>query len=76
MPSLTLFIPASSRVGADVFNNLDFDYLKRDPSVTIAFKAGMQAYHEYQGQLMADMPVRSRPLRHLTDFVCACACSY
>ncbi|ELR19191.1 uncharacterized protein ACA1_262390 [Acanthamoeba castellanii str. Neff] len=52
----------------DVFNNLDFDYLKRDPSVTIAFKAGMQAYHEYQGQLMEDMPEDTGSV-HRVDFV-------
>jgi hypothetical protein len=52
----------------DVFNNCDFDYLKRDPSVSIAFKAGMQAYHEYQGQLMDDMPEDTASIQRV-DFV-------
>jgi len=52
----------------DIFNNLDFDYLQRDPSTVTVFMAGLRAYYEYQWQLVHDLPEDLTSIQRV-DFV-------
>jgi len=53
----------------DIFNNVDYYYLARDPDVAIVYKAGIRAFYEYQRQLMEDIPEDPFSTTNRVDFV-------